>query len=875
MDKPKGNMDINKLSQLAEEKEEELREVKSLQLSVLQKDLTEKDKLLKLEKARFQCLKRDFEYNLAIIEQRDAELLRFEKIFVDLKESENLTNSDMSDLKITIEELRSKLGQSEKEKIELERYYGKRTSELQLQLNHSLAEKNRQIQQEKDEYLKFKGTAELRIQESDNEMEMQKRKLVIEFDDEMARKEKEFRSKVDEMDNVIHTKEITIKMMKKEVEMLRDGSSKVSEEKDDLADQIKELRKEVTKKDWEIQDVENMAEVKLNDIKHKLEVEEKEKDALKNEFNRVYINLDKTVKAKEEQLKALQQDAKQREDSLKNELEKLKNEVSKAENKLKQAVWDFNDRLKERDLKINGLETVLSELKGKTKIEHAILTQSIIARDVEIETLNSSLQNSVSKIGKLQAEFKQLKNEYDRLKEHENLVVQAKEELELQWQKKYEEASEDAEERYKKFIGGLQNKLSMSQEELKNYHTELSQRENLIKVLTRDRDIACSLLKRNGIDLNGTSSSFTEMVPKENVDSYIQQNEQLKNLISVMRKEIESIEERHRKEISQASLKYTNDLELEVRNLKADKRALENSVTDLQEQVHDARKQKKVTFFDDILVKEINEPRQKLIVKLKSAARQIQDLVLERDRLQSIGNRLRSEISDLRKEFRDVGTIEHTAELPKRSKVRQRSSLENLEDLHYQIAMKELKERPRAIGKDIEIELASSSEGSVSNIGGDHDKGTGELLEQIPSKDFEAADVTENYMDRISSTPSGKGHVGNLMNGKHVVNTTSSSNLSSLQDVWKILEEAESLASQTPRSSRVLKDSTNQHPTADKEQGKVQGVYQAAARVEGQQMVLKPKEEAKGIKLSKLAQGKYVPVKKTQKIRNYNVKGDH
>ena len=872
MDKPDGSMDINKLSQLAEEKEEELREVKSLQLSVLQKDLAEKDKLLKLERARFQCLKRDFGYNLAIIEQRDAELLRFEKIFAELRESDNLKNSDLSDMKITIEELKSKLSQSEKEKVELERYYGKRTNELQLQLNHSMAMRNKEIQQEKDEYLKFKRNAELRIEDSENEMEMQRRKLVIEFDDEMARKEKEFRSKIDEMDNAIHTKEIKIKMMEKEVEILRDGSSKVSEEKDDFADQIKELRKELTKKDWEIKDVENMAEVKLNDIKHKLEIEEKEKDTLKNEFNRVYINLDKTIKSKEQQLKALQTDAERREDSLKNELEKLQNEVSKAENKLKQVVWDFNDRLKGRDLKINGLETILSEFKNKTKIEHSALTQSIIARDLEIETLNSSVQNSVSKISKLQAEFKQLKSEYERLKEHENLVVQSKEELELQWQKKYEEASQSAEEKYKNLISGLQNKLSMSQEELENYQNELSQRENLIKVLTRDRDIAYSLLKRNGIDLNGTSSSFTELVSKENVDSYIQQNEQLKNLISVMRKEIESIEEKHRKDINQASLRYANDLELEVKNLKADKRALENSVADLQEQVQDARKHKKVTFFDDILVKEIREPKQKLIVKLKSAARQIQGLVLERDRLQSIGNKLRSEISELRQQLHNAGAVEHTVELPRTTKF---SDLENLEDLHYQIAMKELKERPRVFEKDIEIELASSSEGSVPSIEGDHNEGARKILEQIPSKDFRAADVTENYMDRISSTPTDKEHLGNLMTSKHVVNTTSSSNLSSLQDVWRILEEAESLVSQTPRSSRVLKDRADHQLTVDKEQRKVQDGNQAVAQVKGNRMALKPKDEAQKIKLSKLAQGKYAPVKKTQKIRNYNVKDDH
>ena len=874
MEKAEARIDVNKLSQLAEKKEEELREVKSLQLSVLQKELQEKDKFLKLERARFQCLKRDFEFNLNIIEQRDTELLRYEKIFEELKENESFKNSDMSDMKIAIEELKSKLDQSEKEKIELERYYGKRTNELKTQMSHSLAEKNKEIQQEKDEYLTFKRNAERRIHESENEMEAQKRQLMLEFDEQIARKEKEFRSQLDEMDTNIHSKEITIKMMKKEVELFREGSIKAVEEKGELSDHVSALKKEISKRDWEIKDIENMAEIRVTELKQKLEMAEKEKHDLKTEFDRVYLNLDKTVKAKEQQMRALQHDTEEREDSLKSLIEKLKNEVVKAEDKLKQSLWDFNDRLKERDLKINGLEAVIREIENKAKIEHASLTQAIIARDLELEGLKTANQDSVNNINKLKLNLKQQKNDYDRLKEHEVLVIQSKEDLELHWQKKYEEASQNAEAKYQNFIAGLQQKLSTYQEELESVQNELKQRENLIKVLTRDKDVAYSLLKKHGIELKGVLNSCNELVPKEDLDSFAQQNVQLKNLVSMMRKEIESIEDRHRKEISQASVLYANDLEGQIQQLKTEKRTLDNLVHDLQEQVYEAKKQKKVTFFNDILTKETGEPKHSLQLKLKSAAMQIQGLVLERDRLQSIGNKLRNELAELKRQLHDKETTHGKTDPNTKNEIRHKVDLKNLENYYYQLAMEEFKEKPRLTGEEIEIELASSSENSVVAIQADHNGKINEFMEQSPVKESGSGKFTESFKDRKSSTPTDKDGLENQMNDRLRTNITSSSELSSLQDLWKILDEAESLASQTPRTSSVLKGSTIYKPVATKEEEQIEAGSHAFTQIEGHQMALKKKGGSKEVKLSKLAQGKYVPVKKALKIRNYNVKDD-
>lgn len=860
---------LHQLSQLAEKKEEELREVKGLQLAALQKELDEKDKSLKLERMRFQCLKDDFEYNLKIIEQRDTELLQYEKIFTELRENENFRNTEISDMKIKIEELQSKLEQCEKEKTELENYYRKRTSDLQNQVNFSLTEKNKEIQNEKENYLKFKRSTERRMQEAENEMEEQKRQLLFGFDEEMNKRDKEFREKTDELDNALHAKEIHLKMISKELQILREGSFRISEEKGELGDQVIALKKELEKKSWEIKDIENMAQVKLSEMKQKLSAVENERQNMRIEFNRTCSNLDKTVNAKEQQCKALQEAADEKEQALKSEIESLMNEIEKGEAKMKRLVWDFNDRLKERDVKIQSLENVITEKDSKAKLEYASFTQAVTSRDLEIEGLKTLNENSASHISNLSLDLKSLRMEHERLKEQEVLITQSKEDLELHWQQKYENASHNAGVKWQSLIESLQNKVILAQKDVEEKAKELEQRENLIKVLTRDKNIAYSLLKKNGIDMKGISIVFEELVAKDDLDTVMQQNEELKKLISMMRKEIEGIEDRHRKEINLASLQYANDLEEQLRQLKADKRKLANVIHDLQEQLDEAKRQKKVTFIDSSIRDIAGESKQSVQGKLKSAAKQIQDLVLERARLQSLGNKLRNEVNSLKEQL-SAGDVLANAEKIK-GNVR-RADLKNMEDMHYKLAMEEFRDRPIGLPKNIDVELASSSESSLSNDQSDADG----LIEQFPVKDVEGDPLSEKYFSGKSSTPTNDNEKerAKTHHAKAAV-FNSSSELSSLQDLWKILDEAESLASQTPRSARSLRAVSNLQRTSEKKTDKTEQVEAGFSEVEGHQMVLRSKEAAKETKLSKLARGKFSPMKKPQrKIRNYNVKDD-
>ena len=867
-------MDFNKLNELAVKKEEELREVKSLQLATLNKDLEETKKFLKLERARFQTLKQDFEYNLKIIEQRDQELLSYEKSFDDLKKLDVTRSSEISDLKIKTEELNNKVEALEREKNELELYYRKRANDMHTQMNKCFSEKTLQIQHEKDEYLKFKKNSERRIKEAQIEMDVQKRQMMFEFEEQMRKKDNELKEKLDELNNLVHCKDLDIKLFKKEQELLREGSNKSTEEKSELSKEIDNLRKQLKKKDWDIKDIENMAEIKSTELKKCVDDLKNEKENMNDEFKIIYANLDKALKSKEQQLNSLQEATEEKERLLQIEIEDLKGQILKSENSVKQKIWDFNDRIKERDLKIENMKEMISEYERKAKIGQEKLAQAVVSRDLEIETLKSAKDNLEEHLKVLHVDFKKSRKESELLKERENLLIQTKQQLELEWQKRYDEASFLAEEKYKNVISSLKERLANLSKEMGQNKIEIEQRANLIRMLKKDKDIACNILQNNGIKFDGSLGGYHELVPKDEFDSCLKQKEQLKSVISMMRKEIETLEERHKNELSQSSFQYAKDLEEEVRYLKIDKRNLQNSVDDLNVQLVQARRQRRVSFYEanskESLIAKGSTTA--LHAKLQSAAKKIEELVIERDQLLNLGNKLRSELSVLKmqgsvKRQKSSDTNQVQAMFSKKDE----DGLDEFENLHYKMMMKKMRDKPKEEVKDIEVDIGSSSESLTLN--GNYSRSV-RIDEDVPVKD----DTLLSMDDKRTMTQSQSFEPINLIQQdkkpKFAVNVTSSSEMSSIQDLWKILEEAESLASQTPRRVSLQGPTTPQKKVPGHS---LEGASQSiggVAEIEGQKLMLNVKEPSKDLQLSKKAQGKVHQVKKKEKVRNYNVKDD-
>lgn len=114
---------VKSFKQLVGEKEQEWKSLLENQIESLLKELTDSDENLNLEKLRFQKLKKDFEFNLQLLSERDRDLENYEDLFQKLKANDVLLASQISELKIKIDDAATEKGILQREKEELQQHY--------------------------------------------------------------------------------------------------------------------------------------------------------------------------------------------------------------------------------------------------------------------------------------------------------------------------------------------------------------------------------------------------------------------------------------------------------------------------------------------------------------------------------------------------------------------------------------------------------------------------------------------------------------------------------------------------------------------------------------------------------------------------------
>lgn len=87
------------------------------------------------ERRKFRDLRNDFEYNLSLLEQRDAELARYDTAFAELRQTVQNLVAENSELKIEIDRLGQAVSTHKEKEEQLKNYYLQRIEEHRHQLD--------------------------------------------------------------------------------------------------------------------------------------------------------------------------------------------------------------------------------------------------------------------------------------------------------------------------------------------------------------------------------------------------------------------------------------------------------------------------------------------------------------------------------------------------------------------------------------------------------------------------------------------------------------------------------------------------------------------------------------------------------------------
>ncbi len=263
-------MNEDTLKNLAEQKEKEWRCIQEKRIEFLEKSLKEKCLEFTEEKSKNSRLKEDFKYNLKLLEERDADLDKYEKTIASTRKQMSDKNSEISELKIKIDELKKSKETEKSELDEVKKYYIGRLSQKQQEIDKYKVQKDAEINIERQEIEKYKRTLKREIQDLQIDLETQRNELKTEFDNVMRKREHEWRLQMEEVNNQDLAKDLQIKMLSNELNIIKEAASGLKTSNEDTSTTMKSLEKKLKEKEWELKDTIALKDAKISEIEAKI-----------------------------------------------------------------------------------------------------------------------------------------------------------------------------------------------------------------------------------------------------------------------------------------------------------------------------------------------------------------------------------------------------------------------------------------------------------------------------------------------------------------------------------------------------------------------------------------------------------------------------
>ncbi|XP_057313690.1 coiled-coil domain-containing protein 57-like [Hydractinia symbiolongicarpus] len=606
----------SKLNLLITEKEQEWRVLLQQQMESLTKELAEKDEKVNLEKLRFRKLKEDFEYNLNLLAERDKELARYDELFQQLKARDLFREAEVSEMKIKVADAESKYKQLEMEHVETQKHYQWRLKEYQNEMNNYMSKKNSEVEVERNEYQDLKRKLQQELREVEDNNSYEKQMAMNELNDKFKQREQEYQLNLDKKDTEVHSYQLKVKMLSKELEIVQAASTQAVENLDSNKKSALTLQKKMKEMEWELTDVKNMKDIEIQELRVQLKEFEKQACIKEEEYNRKMHEFERHLNERESIMESLKIAASESENKLRKEVVLLQQKLEEKDISLKRLQWNTTDQLKTKNDEVNRCKEAVSELELKLKQEHESISKTIVARDLEVETLRSSEDQFRREIARLKGDVDRYKNDLAAGMEREKLLESAKTQLEMDWRKRFENKESELYQRNEDLIRNLTNSKTEALSQVKQKDVELAQRDQLIRLLQADKNKAVKFFENNKINYKGLF--MNSLTDEDSTESDMQmQNKQLKEVIKEMRTEMEMLTQQMNSRTStpdpQSKSKntdYTRDLENEIQQLKTSNRELRNKLEDVAKETKPPHGRSTPTLSDPGVkshVKELND----------------------------------------------------------------------------------------------------------------------------------------------------------------------------------------------------------------------------------------------------------------------------
>ncbi|XP_062930488.1 coiled-coil domain-containing protein 57 isoform X2 [Mobula hypostoma] len=550
--------------ELLARKEQEWKSLQTQRIQSLVTALQDTQVKLKDEQEKFNILKEDFMFNLRVLEERDRDLEHYDAMFAQLKVTESCKQAEISELQIEIDKLQNVVAKEMKTREELQFQYQQQLKTHQLEIEKIRSSKDSKINGQQEEYTKLKQELERKVQEVEGQLALQKQELLAEFDAEMRHREHDFTLRRDEMNNVVLSSKLKVKLLSKELELLQETGTKAAESLQIAEKTNHQMAKQLQRKEFELKNVVALKDARIKELEDKIN---RMKVSLENEeemFQRKHSELDRLARERDAKLATTKQAHTEQIRELNNKIRDLHISLETVEMEKRRMEWSHIDALKEKEDVIEKLRDELSTMKVGWDGHIAQISKETVAKDIQIKTLQEQDSKLRAEMARHKEDVEKYKHQLVQAVERERGLEQMKVQAELDWQQRCEE---------------IERRQYLKSEEL-------------IQSLSQARDQPAKPMKGDMGDAE---------FPSDIIQNLQQQNINLRTVITQMRKEMEILSEQIPANQSTGklfddtgslkspqgsskdilALEYTKSLEDEVHELKQKCRKLEEQLEDM------------------------------------------------------------------------------------------------------------------------------------------------------------------------------------------------------------------------------------------------------------------------------------------------------
>ncbi|XP_069786325.1 coiled-coil domain-containing protein 57 isoform X3 [Narcine bancroftii] len=589
------------------QKEQEWKGLLTERIQSLVTALQDSQTKLKEEQEKFNILKEDFMFNLKVLEERDQDLERYDAMFAQIKVTESCKQAEISELQIHIDKLENIVAKETKVREELQFHYQQQLKTHQLELEKIHSSKDSKINGQQEEYKKLKQELERKVQEVEGQLVLQKQELLAEFDAEMRHREHDFALQRDEMNNVVLSNKLKVKLLSKELELLREAGTKASESLQIAEKANHQMAKQLQRKEFELKDAVALKEARIKDLEDKInrmEINSKNQEEMfqRNKFKCFFRHseLDRLARERDAKLAT----AKQQIRELNNKMRELQISLETVEMEKWRMEWSHADATKVKEDAMEKLRGELSTMQVGWDGHIAQISKDTVAKDMQIKMLQDQDSKLRAEMARHKEDVEKYKQQLVQASERERGLEQMKVQAELDWQQRCEEIERSQYLKSEELIQSLSQARDQVTAELREKERKLQELETFAQALTLERDQAIVALQKHGVFPERDSQVAIHLkgggddaaFPSDIIHNLQQQNLNLRTVITQMRKEMEILSDqipakvvddigsvKSPKESSKDVItpEYTKSLEGEVHELKQKCRKLEDQLEDI------------------------------------------------------------------------------------------------------------------------------------------------------------------------------------------------------------------------------------------------------------------------------------------------------